>query len=351
VRLDVDFSHFLFVLQILPLALIIAPALSFVDWWIQTFPVDPVLQRRLISLTIDRAHNLSDRADGSKLDCFCVISISDDDQIFVTWIQPGTSEPVWGEHFVLSVTEVSAVLIQVFDTDRGGSHRLIGYTIFTPLHNSRFDIRSGNPVYESSPLRCDGLFGNQFLDYVLSSDIQQSNVNAAPSTSTLSPQGHAQRIAYYITLYATPLLSPLSLTYRVEEVSQTLGPTGQTLPAGLGRTNTQGQAQAAWFAVSTLIPSISYGFSFEQSPTRLPDPVREPPVAFQPGSRINLGSIGRQWVPGLFNPLEVNIPVFGRRISVSVPFIVHSRTPQGFALSVIAPSLSWGIARARPLPL
>jgi hypothetical protein len=146
---------------------------------------------------------------------------------------------------------------------------------------------------------------------------------------------------YYTLLH----VSPLSLTCRVEEVSRMLGPTGQTPLAGLG------QAQAAWCAVFTPIPSMSFGVSIEQSPTKLPDPVQEP-LAFQSESRMSQGSIGRERAPGPFNPVAVDIPFFGRRqISESIPFLLHSFTPQGFALSVIVPGISYGTARTRPLLL
>jgi len=323
----------------------------------QSQQVDSVSQHRSVRLTINGARNLSDRPNGSKLDCFCVISISDSDRIFTTWIQSGSSNPVWNESFVLSVTELSCVLVQVFDSDVSRTPRLIGHAVLTPLHNPLHDVlnSNGTPVNDSAPLKSDGLFGNQLLDYELSTDTQQET--EAPIPSTLIPREKARRYTQYITLYSTPILALFWLTYRTETVSQTFSFTALPPPAPPAGANHQGHAYALWSVVSSIFPPVSYGISAEMSPTRLPEPVRDHrpnqrTVTLRRGSRLNHGDIRQLWVPGPSNNLEVDIRIFGRSLRVLVPFVFLSRSPEGIAISVTPFSLtSFGMAKTEPLPL
>ena len=231
-------------------------------------------------------------------------------------------------------------------------HRLIGQAIFTSLHNPFQDVYTpeGNNVNKSAPLRCNGVLGNSVLEYSISTDTDHPT-DATPDT--LTPRGPVRRMTQCFTFYSSPVITLFSLTYRLETVSQTFNLTNTTTsPTRLGRGD--GQAYAVWVAVASIIPSISYGISFEKSPTRLPAPSRDPPqytwVAFKWGAGLNRGGIRRQWVPGPSNHLEVNIRLWTRELRLLVPFVSFTRSEEGFALSMTVFGLtSFGLAKTRPL--
>jgi hypothetical protein len=287
-----------------------------------------------------------------------VVSFSDSDEIHATWTQPETSDPVWDESFVISTSELSNVLIQVFDSGVTPP-QLLGHSVLNILHVHGHLLGSnGNAVSDSAPLKCAGVFGGQYLDYEVSTDQHRTSALAAPAApSLLTPRGKARRVTVYTALRMAPIISFVWIAYRIETEEQSFSLIVSTPPALARQARRGGRAQAVWVVISNMVlilPSV-VGYSIEFSPTRLPQPDR---------ARDTIGDIGQLWVPEsssdqsrtVWSLVGTLLPrTVWNLVGTVLPWVAVTRSQRSILVSFNSPLLinfiSGGMARTEPLEL
>ncbi|TDL27133.1 hypothetical protein BD410DRAFT_895025 [Rickenella mellea] len=141
--------------QILPMILTIAPLFSLFEWMLASRSSGPSERVRKVRITVKEATGL--KRPQCEVDEFPEIYTTpkfterhlekirkpspfaaitlDDRDVFVTYEQDHANDPDWGESFDLEVTDLSTVVIRVYDLkciDRGWP-ALIGYTVLLPF--------------------------------------------------------------------------------------------------------------------------------------------------------------------------------------------------------------------------
>ncbi|KAJ7903054.1 hypothetical protein B0H13DRAFT_1882311 [Mycena leptocephala] len=263
--------------QILPLSLTILPVLSLLDWYSR--PVEGQLSKfRSVRLAIKGMRGQMTRESGALRDCFVLVSIEETNQLFTTLVAPHAEEPRWNESFDISVSELSNVLIEIFDTLTDGEATCCGYAVITPLHISGYDLlNASGEISTWVPIRMNGSFGTPTLEIGLILDPTGPALDALMAESIRNRSGTTTRLTTYHTFSFPPIIPVFTCVYRIESVTEhfilSKNHAADVSPPPASHSS---PAYAYW--VSTFFGTICV----ESSPKRLPD-------------RVSLGTSASIW--------------------------------------------------------
>jgi hypothetical protein len=252
-------------------ALVIAPVLSLADWWYEPVPSASTPTYR-VRMTVRQLLNVPRDPDGAASDYFVAIYVKDRDVKFATEVQTlqnQTSDLVWDESFDLAITQLSSVLIEVYDLRevRNGVNIPRWHAVVLPLSDPLHDLLNsdGGTLQSSAHLRSpNGQFiNNMMLHFSLA--LNPTDPIPYLQNNSLLPASprNITRYTTYITWRFPPLISILSVEYMLQTETQNYAQPsnpGEALPL----------ASAKWASTGSTVSMYAYGFSREFSPTVLP---------------------------------------------------------------------------------